>query len=80
MQKHLTSRHRVCGTGCRVSDGAHRLAISPQCGFASVFEGNPITEEVGPMVWMNRTSADDWLQEERQKLALVVEAARQIWG
>ncbi|RDX55758.1 UROD/MetE-like protein [Lentinus brumalis] len=45
------------------AEALNQLAISPQCGFASVFEGNPITEE-----------------EERQKLALVVEAARQIWG
>ncbi|PIL31858.1 hypothetical protein GSI_06562 [Ganoderma sinense ZZ0214-1] len=40
-----------------------QLSISPQCGFASVFEGNPLTEE-----------------DERKKLGLVVEAARQIWG
>ncbi|KAH9858096.1 UROD/MetE-like protein [Lenzites betulinus] len=40
-----------------------QLAVSPQCGFASVFEGNPITEE-----------------EQKRKLALVVEAARGIWG
>ncbi|RPD55831.1 UROD/MetE-like protein [Lentinus tigrinus ALCF2SS1-6] len=45
------------------AEALNQLGISPQCGFASVFEGNPITEE-----------------EERQKLALVVEAARQIWG
>jgi 5-methyltetrahydropteroyltriglutamate--homocysteine methyltransferase len=40
-----------------------RLAISPQCGFASSAAGNPL-------------SAAD----ERAKLALVVEAARKIWG
>lgn len=40
-----------------------RLAISPQCGFASSAAGNPL-------------SAAD----ERAKLALVVEAARAIWG
>ena len=40
-----------------------RLAISPQCGFASVDTGNPITPEA---------------QEE--KLRLVVELAREIWG
>jgi methionine synthase II (cobalamin-independent) len=40
-----------------------RLAISPQCGFASTVAGNPITEI-----------------DERAKLALVVEAAKVIWG
>ncbi|KAI1788764.1 UROD/MetE-like protein [Ganoderma leucocontextum] len=40
-----------------------QISISPQCGFASVFEGNPLTEE-----------------EEKKKLGLVVEAARQVWG
>jgi 5-methyltetrahydropteroyltriglutamate--homocysteine methyltransferase len=40
-----------------------RLAISPQCGFASTVAGNPLTEA-----------------EMRAKLALVVEAARTIWG
>ncbi|KAI0801165.1 hypothetical protein C8Q74DRAFT_1240601 [Fomes fomentarius] len=44
-------------------DALKQISISPQCGFASVFEGNPITEE-----------------EERKKLALVVEAAKEIWG
>jgi 5-methyltetrahydropteroyltriglutamate--homocysteine methyltransferase len=39
-----------------------RLAISPQCGFASTVAGNPLGEE-----------------DERAKLALVVEAARVIW-
>ncbi|KAL6309890.1 hypothetical protein BKA93DRAFT_756614 [Sparassis latifolia] len=44
------------------SDAMNQLCLSPQCGFASVFEGNPISEE-----------------EERKKLELVVEAAKQIW-
>jgi 5-methyltetrahydropteroyltriglutamate--homocysteine methyltransferase len=39
------------------------LAISPQCGFASIDTGNPITPEV-----------------QEQKLRLVVELAREIWG
>lgn len=39
----------------------NQICISPQCGFASVAEGNPITEE-----------------EQRAKLALVVEAAQKI--
>jgi methionine synthase II (cobalamin-independent) len=39
-----------------------RLAISPQCGFASTVAGNPLTEE-----------------DERRKLALVVNAANAIW-
>lgn len=39
-----------------------RLAISPQCGFASTVAGNPLTED-----------------DQRAKLALVVEAARTIW-
>lgn len=40
-----------------------RLAISPQCGFASTVGGNPLT-----------------LEDERAKLALVVEVARRFWG
>ena len=40
-----------------------RLAISPQCGFASTVAGNPLTEA-----------------DQHAKLALVVEAARAIWG
>jgi 5-methyltetrahydropteroyltriglutamate--homocysteine methyltransferase len=39
------------------------LALSPQCGFASVVEGNLITEA-----------------DQRAKLALVVETAREYWG
>jgi len=40
-----------------------RLAISPQCGFASTVAGNPLSEA-----------------DERAKLALVVQAAKVIWG
>jgi 5-methyltetrahydropteroyltriglutamate--homocysteine methyltransferase len=40
-----------------------RLALSPQCGFASTIEGNPLTEE-----------------DEKRKLRLVVETARDVWG
>ncbi|KAF9481015.1 UROD/MetE-like protein [Pholiota conissans] len=40
----------------------NQLAISTQCGFASVWEGNPVTEE-----------------DQRRKLAVLVEAAKQIW-
>lgn len=40
-----------------------RLAISPQCGFASTMGGNPVTEA-----------------DERAKLRLCVETARQVWG
>jgi 5-methyltetrahydropteroyltriglutamate--homocysteine methyltransferase len=39
-----------------------RLAISPQCGFASTIGGNPLTEA-----------------EERAKLRLCVDAAKEIW-
>jgi 5-methyltetrahydropteroyltriglutamate--homocysteine methyltransferase len=39
-----------------------RLAISPQCGFASTIGGNPVTEA-----------------DERAKLRLCVDAAREIW-
>ena len=39
------------------------LALSPQCGFASTIEGNPLTED-----------------DEKRKLALVVEVARDVWG
>lgn len=40
-----------------------RLAVSPQCGFASVVEGNKITQA-----------------DQRAKLELVVEIAREVWG
>jgi 5-methyltetrahydropteroyltriglutamate--homocysteine methyltransferase len=40
-----------------------RLALSPQCGFASNFMGNPLT-----------------VDDERRKLALVVDTAREVWG
>lgn len=40
-----------------------RLAISPQCGFASVVEGNRITQA-----------------DQRAKLQLVVDVAREVWG
>jgi 5-methyltetrahydropteroyltriglutamate--homocysteine methyltransferase len=39
------------------------LCLSPQCGFASNFMGNPVTVE-----------------DEKKKLALVVETARAVWG
>jgi len=38
------------------------LALSPQCGFASVSDGNPLS----------------W-DDQRRKLELVVETARQVW-
>jgi 5-methyltetrahydropteroyltriglutamate--homocysteine methyltransferase len=40
-----------------------RLALSPQCGFASTFEGNLVT-----------------LDDERNKLRLVTDVAREVWG
>ncbi|MBV9360079.1 MAG: 5-methyltetrahydropteroyltriglutamate--homocysteine methyltransferase, partial [Betaproteobacteria bacterium] len=40
-----------------------RLAISPQCGFASTMGGNPVTEA-----------------DERAKLKLCADAAKQIWS
>jgi 5-methyltetrahydropteroyltriglutamate--homocysteine methyltransferase len=40
-----------------------RLALSPQCGFASTMEGNRVT-----------------LDDEKRKLRLVVETAREVWG
>jgi 5-methyltetrahydropteroyltriglutamate--homocysteine methyltransferase len=40
-----------------------RLAISPQCGFASTAPGNPLTEA-----------------DQRNKLELVVDVARRVWG
>jgi 5-methyltetrahydropteroyltriglutamate--homocysteine methyltransferase len=39
-----------------------RLALSPQCGFASTMEGNNISFE-----------------DQRRKLELVVNVAREIW-
>jgi 5-methyltetrahydropteroyltriglutamate--homocysteine methyltransferase len=40
-----------------------RLAVSPQCGFASAVSGNPVTED-----------------DQKKKLALVVELAKKVWG
>ena len=40
-----------------------QLALSPQCGFASEFVGNLVSED-----------------DQRRKLELVVETARQVWG
>ncbi len=40
-----------------------RLALSPQCGFASSVAGNPISED-----------------DQKRKLALVVETAHEVWG
>ncbi len=40
-----------------------RLALSPQCGFASTIKGNALT-----------------VDEEKAKLALIVETAREVWG
>ncbi len=40
-----------------------QLCLSPQCGFASNFMGNPVT-----------------VDDERRKLELVVETAREVWG
>ncbi|KAF4572981.1 UROD/MetE-like superfamily protein [Pleurotus pulmonarius] len=41
----------------------NQLCVSTQCGFASVWEGNPLTEA-----------------DEKQKLALLVKVAAEIWG
>jgi len=40
-----------------------QLCLSPQCGFASNFMGNPLT-----------------VDDEKRKLSLVVETAREVWG
>jgi len=40
-----------------------QLCLSPQCGFASNFMGNPVT-----------------VDDERRKLGLVVDTAREVWG
>ncbi|KAH6917497.1 hypothetical protein BKA70DRAFT_1418238 [Coprinopsis sp. MPI-PUGE-AT-0042] len=40
----------------------NQLCISTQCGFASTWQGNPLTEE-----------------DEKKKLALLVQAAKEIW-
>jgi 5-methyltetrahydropteroyltriglutamate--homocysteine methyltransferase len=40
-----------------------RLALSPQCGFASTIKGNALT-----------------VDDEKRKLTLVVETAREVWG
>ena len=40
-----------------------QLALSPQCGFASNYLGNPVT-----------------IDDQKRKLALVVEIAEEVWG
>ena len=40
-----------------------QLCLSPQCGFASNFMGNPVT-----------------VDDEKRKLSLVVETAKEVWG
>ena len=40
-----------------------QLALSPQCGFSSNWQGNPVT-----------------IDDERRKLALVVDVAEQVWN
>ena len=55
LKKRVEDATRVIDLDC--------LAVSPQCGFASLDTGNPITPEV-----------------QEQKLRLVVELARDIWG
>jgi len=58
----LDSLKKRTGEATKYID-ASRLAISPQCGFASTIGGNPLTEA-----------------DERAKLRLCVDAAREIWG
>jgi 5-methyltetrahydropteroyltriglutamate--homocysteine methyltransferase len=55
LKKRVEDATRYCDLDC--------LAVSPQCGFASVDTGNPITSEV-----------------QEQKLRLVVDLAKEIWG
>jgi 5-methyltetrahydropteroyltriglutamate--homocysteine methyltransferase len=57
----LDDLKRRTGEAARYID-VKRLAISPQCGFASTMGGNPVTEA-----------------DQRAKLRLCVDAARQIW-
>jgi methionine synthase II (cobalamin-independent) len=40
----------------------HRICISPQCGFASHSEGNPVTEEdvVKKLSLVSKIAADVW--------------------
>jgi 5-methyltetrahydropteroyltriglutamate--homocysteine methyltransferase len=64
-----TPKLESIGALCRRIDEAaklvplERLAVSPQCGFASTVAGNPVTPD-----------------DQRRKLALVVETARRVWG
>jgi len=44
------------------ADALNQICISTQCGFASVWQGNSMTEE-----------------DERKKLALLIETANRIW-
>ena len=43
----------------RLTVASRRISISPQCGFASVFEGNPITEEVSSRVLHRHSTGTD---------------------
>jgi 5-methyltetrahydropteroyltriglutamate--homocysteine methyltransferase len=55
-------RHRIDEAAAFVEEG--RLALSPQCGFASVAEGgNHLTED-----------------QQFAKLRLVTDTARAVWG
>lgn len=59
---------RVDTLQARIAEASHfvsldRLALSPQCGFASSVLGNAL----GP-------------EDQRRKLARVVEAAQRVWG
>jgi 5-methyltetrahydropteroyltriglutamate--homocysteine methyltransferase len=54
-------RRRV-DEACRFSP-LDQLCLSPQCGFASNFMGNPVT-----------------VDDQKRKLALVVELAEEVWN
>lgn len=42
---------------------ARRICISPQCGFASVYEGNPISEEVRmTSLWLKKLFFDELIR------------------
>jgi 5-methyltetrahydropteroyltriglutamate--homocysteine methyltransferase len=62
---HLEHRSELLG---RIQEASRslplaRLALSPQCGFASTMEGNLLS-----------------LEDQRHKLELVVDVAREVWG
>jgi 5-methyltetrahydropteroyltriglutamate--homocysteine methyltransferase len=54
-----------------------QLCLSPQCGFASNFMGNPVTldDEKRKLSLVVETAREQWA-----KLKMIAELAREVWG